>query len=198
MRISTSDTLLERMLQQNQIKTPFTGSQAVSLKEKNLMGMVQNVEDEKTGVVSVSEDKDILVERIQKLAEQSISSTLLTLEEMKTLAVLATDKSLSNDDRVELQKKMAELQFRLHEDTSSLGLSLIGKSYEDISPMKYLGEGFMNSQDFDTESLLKLADDCGMFDRLHQDAAIYKWERDGGDFLITSYTRSSRGSKKRI
>ena len=78
------------------------------------------------------------------MAEQSLSSTLQTLEEMKKLAVLGMNEFLSDDERVNLQKKMSELQFQLHENTSSIGLNLVGKSYEDVRPMKILSVAITN------------------------------------------------------
>jgi hypothetical protein len=192
MKISTSETFLERMLQQN--KTPFTGNLVVGLRnihqEKSLNDIVQIKEDDIAKTVS---DNDLIVERMQKMVDQSLSSTLQTLEEMKNLAVIAMDGSLSNSERINLQKKMAELQFLLHENTSSLGLSLVGKSYEDIRHMKSLAAGFINSQDYDASSLLKLADECNMYEKsLHQDAKVYTWERNGDNFVITSYMLASK------
>jgi hypothetical protein len=84
------------------------------------------------------------------------------------------------------------LQFTLHENTSFLGLSLAGKSYEDIRPMKSKAVGFINSQDYDTASLLKLAEEHNLYERLHQNAEIYTWARDGSDFVITSFVFASK------
>ncbi|MCL2147401.1 MAG: hypothetical protein FWH52_06300, partial [Synergistaceae bacterium] len=186
MRINTSETFLGRMLQQN--KTLFVGNLTVSLRnvkqEKDLNDIAQAKESEIAEAVS---NKDLIVERIQKMAEQSLSITLLTLEEMKTLAVLAMNESLSNGERIDLQKKMTELQFQLHENTSSLGLSLAGKSYEDVKHMKTLAVGINNSQDFDIATQLRLAEEQNI---LHRDADIYTWDRNGG--VIVSFVLASK------